>query len=745
MKTQRIITIGLLALLLPAPVISQSIERGYVKEYHGEQAKTPLAGVELNIAGAPTTVSGDEGQYELKFAKLKPGESVSCNEIYKQGYVIFNKAQLENWRISNNQTPFVIVMCREDRFRETKRYYDGIIRKAYEKELAQQKALAQQLASNNEDLKTRMKQIESEYEEKISNINTYVELFSRIDRSETEDARTRALQLIEKEQIDEAVRVYNEIDLKAKADEQIRKLKAGQNVVQAGQRMVEDSQQDLLMLIETAKEKVGVYQMGGSKYDHERNELISQMIDWYTALNEATGGRYNEELGQWTCTYADYVKLWLERTADYERAAALPSWHGLHSLAKRQLILAYSDPQCLEKARSGLKQALSMQPSDSIRKDMEQMLALLPDFPAVLPSGDTIYLKCNTEAGTVTVWPRTPYCANRVKGSVTLPHTVTHNGQEYRITAIGDKAFYRNLHLSKMTLPDGVRSIGNIAFMGCTLDTLVVGKNLMEVDNYALPQSTLVLVPKKLAKAKWYLRHEHKRDSLNLIAQQPQEEKPFEQLIDEYRKATTEAEKKAAKSELLKHYVKVVQQESKKEQRRQPEGFPAIEYEEMVSIGIIAMQAIIKGKTIDELAKRDDKYLSTAIKWAIRNELRQRYDWYAYVTKYYMGDDERSQDNAVQNSSKRQMIIHHYTELLKDVARQYFDLQPDINYRLEYEEIVAMGVLGLQAFIKDKDGEILSKYNDAYVEQVIKWYIMQMMPIRHEWFNDKYLESWSKI
>ena len=83
--------------------------------------------------------------------------------------------------------------------------------------------------------------------------------------------------------------------------------------------------------------------------------------------------------------------------------------------------------------------------------------------------------------------------------------------------------------------------------------------------------------------------------------------------------------------------------------------------------------------------------------------------------------------------------------MLKDVARQYFDLQPDINYRLEYEEIVAMGVLGLQAFIKDKDGEILSKYNDAYVEQVIKWYIMQMMPIRHEWFNDKYLESWSKI
>ena len=502
--------------------------------------------------------------------------------------------------------------------------------------------------------------------------------------------------------------------------------------------------QDLLMLIETAKEKVGVYQMGGSKYDHERNELIGQMIDWYTALNEATGGRYNEDIGQWICTYADYVKPWLERTSDYERAAALPSWHGLHSLAKRQLILAYSDPQCLEKARSGLKQALSMQPSDSIRKDAEQTLTLLPDFQSVLPSGDTIYLKCNTEASTVTVWPRTPYCANRLKGSAILPSTVTHDGQEYHITAIGAKAFYRNLNLSKMTLPDGVLSIGNNAFLGCTLDTLVAGKGLVEVDNYALPQTTLVLVPNKLAKAKWYLRHEHRRDSLNHIAQHPIEEKTFEQLIGDYRKAVTEAEQKVAKSALLKHYVGVVQQESRKEQRRQPEGFLAIEYEEMVSIGLVAMQAIIKGKSIDELAKKDDRYLSTAIKWAIRNELRHRYDWYSYATQY-LADNREDATVIAPNSSSRKEFVSHFVELAKGISRQYFDLQTDINYRLEYEEILAMGIIGLQTFIKDKDAEILSQYNDAYVEQVIKWYIMQMMPIRHEWFNEKYGESWSKI
>lgn len=88
----------------------------------------------------------------------------------------------------------------------------------------------------------------------------------------------------------------------------------------------------------------------------------------------------------------------------------------------------------------------------------------------------------------------------------------------------------------------------------------------------------------------------------------------------------------------LKQYVSIVQRVAKIEQRRVPNHM--IEYEELVSIGIIAVQAMIKDKTEEQLAKYNDSYMGTAVKWAIRNELRHRYKWYSL--KHKTDNDENS-------------------------------------------------------------------------------------------------------
>lgn len=85
------------------------------------------------------------------------------------------------------------------------------------------------------------------------------------------------------------------------------------------------------------------------------------------------------------------------------------------------------------------------------------------------------------------------------------------------------------------------------------------------------------------------------------------------------------------KQSLLKQYVNIVQRVAKIEQRRVPNHM--IEYEELVSIGIIAVQAMIKNKTEEQLQKYNDAYMGTAVKWAIRNELRHRYKWYSMKQK----------------------------------------------------------------------------------------------------------------
>ena len=106
------------------------------------------------------------------------------------------------------------------------------------------------------------------------------------------------------------------------------------------------------------------------------------------------------------------------------------------------------------------------------------------------------------------------------------------------------------------------------------------------------------------------------------------------------------------KQSLLKQYVSIVQKVAKIEQRRIPNHM--IEYEELVSIGIIAVQAMIKGKTEEQLMKYNDAYMGTAVKWAIRNELRHRYKWYSMKQK----SDNEGEDGEEDSSSSVKEAVY---------------------------------------------------------------------------------------
>ena len=92
---------------------------------------------------------------------------------------------------------------------------------------------------------------------------------------------------------------------------------------------------------------------------------------------------------------------------------------------------------------------------------------------------------------------------------------------------------------------------------------------------------------------------------------------------------------------LINQYVGIVQKIARVEQRRIPNHM--IEYEDLVSIGIIAIQTLIKDKTEEQLARYNEAYIGTAVKWAIRNELRHRYKWYTLKHKQE-GDGEGGED-----------------------------------------------------------------------------------------------------
>ena len=93
----------------------------------------------------------------------------------------------------------------------------------------------------------------------------------------------------------------------------------------------------------------------------------------------------------------------------------------------------------------------------------------------------------------------------------------------------------------------------------------------------------------------------------------------------------------------LKEYIDIVQKVAKVEQRRIPAHM--VEYEELVSIGIIAIQVLIKNKSPEQLERYNAAYIATAVRWAIRNELRIRYKWYSLKHK---PEEEYDEDEAVE-------------------------------------------------------------------------------------------------
>jgi RNA polymerase sigma factor (sigma-70 family) len=84
--------------------------------------------------------------------------------------------------------------------------------------------------------------------------------------------------------------------------------------------------------------------------------------------------------------------------------------------------------------------------------------------------------------------------------------------------------------------------------------------------------------------------------------------------------------KKTSAKVNISDYLTLVERVAKVEYRRIPSHM--VDYEELVSIGALAIQALLKNKSEHEVARLNTSYIATATRWAIRNELRSRYKWY---------------------------------------------------------------------------------------------------------------------
>jgi len=170
---------------------------------------------------------------------------------------------------------------------------------------------------------------------------------------------------------------------------------------------------------------------------------------------------------------------------------------------------------------------------------------------------------------------------------------------------------------------------------------------------------------------------------------------------------------------LIKQYIGIVQKIARVEHKRIPNHM--IEYEELVSIGIIAVQTLIKGKTEEQLARYNEAYIGTAVKWAIRNELRHRYKWYTLKHK----SEDGTEDGYVSDS------VSSDADNSEDMG---FSISPNKVREAVYETILSIDGLAAAAtdnaspfdFIKDPSALPDEKAEIVEMSKLIKQAIAKL-------------------
>lgn len=258
---------------------AQSIQNGVVKEYNGGKQKTPLANVGVSVKNAPRVQSDKTGAFRLDFRTLKPGDRVEVRSIEREGYVIFNQEALDEWRVSKDDVPFTIVLCKESRFRALKEKYYALASKSYaEQREAEEKRLAASQKSGQlprEEYERKLKEISDLYETQLENLDNYIERFARIDLSELDQEEQTIIEMVQTGDIDGAIKAYDAMNILQKMDAVNRQGEEANRAVRALQQKVEEAEAQKTRLYALVKNQIALLKLKGGRESFDR---IEQML-----------------------------------------------------------------------------------------------------------------------------------------------------------------------------------------------------------------------------------------------------------------------------------------------------------------------------------------------------------------------------------------------------------------------------------------------------------------------------------
>ena len=241
-----------LLMVLAVPLFGQSVQRGFVFEYNEKHQRVPLCNVEIVVTNAASTISDINGEFELHFRQLKPGDRIVVHHIRKSGYSVANESMLEQLFIMNDSTPISIQLIRTEKLMELRK---DIVSKAGKKVDQQFEDDKRQLSINlknkqidEQQYQQKLTELQREYDAKLDNIQNYIDRFVYLDMSALSADEKQIVELVHLGEIDKAIALYDSHDLTHKLAQQeslVRNLRAASDEMARTERALHEQKKKL--------------------------------------------------------------------------------------------------------------------------------------------------------------------------------------------------------------------------------------------------------------------------------------------------------------------------------------------------------------------------------------------------------------------------------------------------------------------------------------------------------------------
>ena len=277
-KIVSIITVLLAVLFVQAQTITQN---GVSYRYNGKNPRTPIGGVYIKPVTADNGVvsNASNGSFSVVLKNLKMGSRIGNVKVAKQGMMVFNQQAVDEWNVRKD--PLCLILCDANEFQKQKKNLIAIgerqAKKKYDKKLAELKKKNEAQQLQIDDYYNKLDSLEKEYQNALKHMDEYADVFARIDESEIDTLAQRAIELFNKGEIDESIRLFEQGNYMKKLDDALHTKAQAQNLRNVADSAEALADKDIEEYVKSIKAQVSAYQV---RNNYEKvGELLKGMAD----------------------------------------------------------------------------------------------------------------------------------------------------------------------------------------------------------------------------------------------------------------------------------------------------------------------------------------------------------------------------------------------------------------------------------------------------------------------------------